>query len=141
MPPLTPQVLTLVPSGGSWLLCCCISAAGTQGYGRALEARVPTPSLIWTLGLSSPIGEVFRARLRQFPSLVNCSTIDWFNEWPTEALESVATMFLNEIPELEASVSVVEGLVGSSGMGKLLGRGRVMTAWFWGGGSGSSRPR
>ncbi|XP_040850525.1 dynein heavy chain 1, axonemal [Ochotona curzoniae] len=59
----------------------------------------------------SPIGEVFRARLRQFPSLVNCSTIDWFNEWPTEALESVATMFLNEIPELEASVSVVEGLI------------------------------
>ena len=25
----------------------------------------------------SPIGEAFRERLRQFPSLVNCCTIDW----------------------------------------------------------------
>lgn len=60
----------------------------------------------------SPIGEVFRARLRQFPSLVNCCTIDWFNEWPAEALESVATMSLNEIPELEATSEVIGGLVG-----------------------------
>ncbi|KAI5937324.1 Dynein heavy chain 1, axonemal [Manis javanica] len=59
----------------------------------------------------SPIGEVFRARLRQFPSLVNCCTIDWFNEWPAEALESVATTFLNEIPELEVTPEVVEGLI------------------------------
>uniref|UniRef100_A0A8C0W387 Dynein axonemal heavy chain 1 n=1 Tax=Castor canadensis TaxID=51338 RepID=A0A8C0W387_CASCN len=59
----------------------------------------------------SPIGEVFRARLRQFPSLVNCCTIDWFNEWPAEALESVATRFLNEIPELECSSEIIEGLI------------------------------
>lgn len=65
--------------------------------------RAPTPS---------PIGEVFRARLRQFPSLVNCCTIDWFNEWPAEALESVAIMFLSEIPELDATPKVIEGLVG-----------------------------
>lgn len=26
----------------------------------------------------SPIGDAFRQRLRQFPSLVNCCTIDWF---------------------------------------------------------------
>jgi dynein heavy chain len=37
----------------------------------------------------SPLGEVFRARLRQFPSLVNCCTIDWFSEWPEEALLGV----------------------------------------------------
>uniref|UniRef100_A0A8D1UYI8 Dynein axonemal heavy chain 1 n=1 Tax=Sus scrofa TaxID=9823 RepID=A0A8D1UYI8_PIG len=59
----------------------------------------------------SPIGEVFRARLRQFPSLVNCCTIDWFNEWPAQALESVATTFLNEIPDLEATPKVTEGLI------------------------------
>ena len=29
-------------------------------------------------------------RCRQFPSLVNCCTIDWFDEWPREALQSVA---------------------------------------------------
>ncbi len=30
----------------------------------------------------SPIGDAFRERLRQFPSLVNCCTIDWFKLWP-----------------------------------------------------------
>jgi dynein heavy chain len=38
----------------------------------------------------SPIGEAFRSRLRMFPSLVNCCTLDWFTEWPDEALQSVA---------------------------------------------------
>uniref|UniRef100_A0A8B9CDG4 Dynein axonemal heavy chain 1 n=1 Tax=Anser brachyrhynchus TaxID=132585 RepID=A0A8B9CDG4_9AVES len=51
----------------------------------------------------SPIGEVFRARLRQFPSLVNCCTIDWFDEWPAEALQCVASSFLQQIPHLGAS--------------------------------------
>ena len=38
----------------------------------------------------SPLGEVFRTRLRKFPSLVNCCTIDWFTAWPAEALINVA---------------------------------------------------
>jgi dynein heavy chain len=38
----------------------------------------------------SPLGEVFRSRLRKFPSLVNCCTIDWFSNWPAEALLNVA---------------------------------------------------
>ena len=38
----------------------------------------------------SPIGEAFRSRLRMFPSLINCCTIDWFSDWPEEALISVA---------------------------------------------------
>uniref|UniRef100_A0A4W6F8M2 Dynein axonemal heavy chain 1 n=1 Tax=Lates calcarifer TaxID=8187 RepID=A0A4W6F8M2_LATCA len=58
----------------------------------------------------SPIGEVFRARLRQFPSLVTCCTIDWFSAWPEEALQAVATSFLNELPELEASPMAMRGL-------------------------------
>ncbi|KAH1168316.1 dynein axonemal heavy chain 1 [Mauremys mutica] len=59
----------------------------------------------------SPIGEVFRARLRQFPSLVNCCTIDWFNEWPSEALQCVASSFLQEIPDLEATSEVIDGMI------------------------------
>lgn len=37
----------------------------------------------------SPLGEIFRSRIRKFPSLVNCCTIDWFMEWPEEALLGV----------------------------------------------------
>lgn len=37
----------------------------------------------------SPIGDAFRIRLRMYPSLVNCCTIDWFEEWPEDALEQV----------------------------------------------------
>jgi len=40
------------------------------------------------------VGDGFRDRLRQFPSLVNCCTIDWFERWPNEALQTVATSFL-----------------------------------------------
>ncbi|KAJ1435246.1 dynein heavy chain, partial [Ochromonadaceae sp. CCMP2298] len=45
----------------------------------------------------SPIGESFRTRLRMFPSLVNCCTIDWFTEWPEEALRSVANFFFEKV--------------------------------------------
>ncbi|KAI9203090.1 dynein heavy chain and region D6 of dynein motor-domain-containing protein [Polychytrium aggregatum] len=51
----------------------------------------------------SPVGEAFRNRLRKFPSLVNCCTIDWFKEWPNDALEMVATKFLRDV-EIDASV-------------------------------------
>ena len=37
----------------------------------------------------SPLGNIFTTRLRMFPSLVNCCTIDWFTEWPDEALIGV----------------------------------------------------
>uniref|UniRef100_A0A8C5T8B7 Dynein axonemal heavy chain 1 n=1 Tax=Malurus cyaneus samueli TaxID=2593467 RepID=A0A8C5T8B7_9PASS len=59
----------------------------------------------------SPIGEVFRARLRQFPSLVNCCTIDWFNEWPAEALQNVASSILGEIPLLGSGNEDFEGMI------------------------------
>jgi len=44
----------------------------------------------------SPLGEVFRNRIRMFPSLVNCCTLDWFTEWPEEALREVATGDMEE---------------------------------------------
>ncbi|XP_046853911.1 dynein axonemal heavy chain 7-like isoform X3 [Xenia sp. Carnegie-2017] len=45
----------------------------------------------------SPIGDAFRNRLRQFPSLINCCTIDWFQPWPEDALAMVATKFLADV--------------------------------------------
>lgn len=45
----------------------------------------------------SPAGDAFRQRLRMFPSLVNCTTIDWFDNWPMEALTSVARSFCADL--------------------------------------------
>ena len=51
----------------------------------------------------SPIGAALRTRILNFPSLVNCTTIDWFSEWPADALQSVADSFLAKV-ELEDEV-------------------------------------
>ncbi|ORX87075.1 hypothetical protein BCR32DRAFT_215666 [Anaeromyces robustus] len=55
----------------------------------------------------SPIGDSFRNRIRKFPSLINCCTIDWFTAWPDDALEMVASSFLKDVdisPEHRISV-------------------------------------
>lgn len=45
----------------------------------------------------SPVGDSLRVRCRQFPSLIDCTTIDWYMPWPRDALLSVANRFLNEV--------------------------------------------
>ncbi|OMJ88621.1 hypothetical protein SteCoe_9401 [Stentor coeruleus] len=46
----------------------------------------------------SPIGDMLRIRMRMFPSLVNCCTIDWVDPWPTDALLSVSRNKLADLP-------------------------------------------
>ena len=48
----------------------------------------------------SPVGSTLRIRGRKFPAIVNCTCIDWFHEWPEEALMSVSMRFIKE----EASI-------------------------------------
>lgn len=45
----------------------------------------------------SPIGSAFRTRLRLYPSLVNCCTIDWYDSWPEDALEMVAHYYMVKV--------------------------------------------
>jgi dynein heavy chain len=45
----------------------------------------------------SPVGEPFRNRIRQYPAFVNCTTIDWFSEWPKDALLEVSERYLEEV--------------------------------------------
>lgn len=42
----------------------------------------------------SPVGDTLRHRCRNFPGLVNNTVIDWFTEWPKEALLEVSTSLL-----------------------------------------------
>uniref|UniRef100_A0A8C3GQJ6 Dynein axonemal heavy chain 7 n=1 Tax=Cairina moschata TaxID=8855 RepID=A0A8C3GQJ6_CAIMO len=53
----------------------------------------------------SPIGDAFRNRLRKFPALVNCCTLDWFQTWPEDALEAVASRFLEDVEMSEETRS------------------------------------
>ncbi|CAB3241075.1 unnamed protein product [Arctia plantaginis] len=48
----------------------------------------------------SPVGSTLRVRSRKFPALTNCTSINWFHEWPQEALVSVAMRFLEELDAL-----------------------------------------
>ncbi|XP_013412698.1 dynein heavy chain 2, axonemal [Lingula anatina] len=45
----------------------------------------------------SPVGEPFRNRIRMYPAFVNCTTIDWFSEWPLDALLEVAGKYLETV--------------------------------------------
>lgn len=60
----------------------------------------------------SPFGDAFRTRLRMFPSLVNCCTIDWFSEWPVDGLKSVASSFFTSVSSLIPffSIELVTGV-------------------------------
>lgn len=52
----------------------------------------------------SPVGTTLRVRARKFPALVNCTSINWFHDWPEDALRSVSLRFLNEIEEVPEEV-------------------------------------
>ncbi|KAI9190103.1 hypothetical protein H9P43_001536 [Blastocladiella emersonii ATCC 22665] len=90
--------------------------------GDASEAGIadPTPAAIYSYFISrvrknlhvvlcmSPIGDAFRNRLRQFSSIVNCCTIDWFHAWPAEALVAVAQ---NSFASVDLEPAVRRGVI------------------------------
>lgn len=43
----------------------------------------------------SPAGGKFRQRCRMNPALINCCTIDWYDNWTDEAMLSVAEVFFS----------------------------------------------
>ncbi|XP_071833092.1 dynein axonemal heavy chain 6-like isoform X4 [Apostichopus japonicus] len=46
---------------------------------------------------TSPAGDAFRQRCRTHPSLVNCCTLDWYDEWSNQAMLRVASVFLSQV--------------------------------------------
>jgi len=59
-------------------------------------------SLIKIVLCFSPVGNTLRVRSRRFPALITCTAINWFYEWPREALESVSYKFLRHLDELSS---------------------------------------
>jgi len=45
----------------------------------------------------SPAGDSLRIRCRNIPGMVSSTSIDWFFNWPEEALVSVAEYFLKDV--------------------------------------------
>lgn len=66
----------------------------------------------------SPVGSTLRVRSRKFPAIINCTQINWFHEWPQEALISVAQRFLQDLEilpfEYKETVARYEKLKSSS---------------------------
>ncbi|CAH1391173.1 unnamed protein product [Nezara viridula] len=48
----------------------------------------------------SPVGSTLRVRARKFPALINATLINWFHEWPQQALISVSMNFLKKLDVL-----------------------------------------
>lgn len=45
----------------------------------------------------SPVGGKFRERCRFHPPIINCTTIDWFNDWSELAMRQVSMSYLESI--------------------------------------------
>lgn len=42
----------------------------------------------------SPVGDSLRVSCRKFPALVDCTTIDWFDEWPASAIQNIGSKLI-----------------------------------------------
>ena len=54
----------------------------------------------------SPVGDLLRIRCRNFPSLVNCCSLDWFDNWPEEALRAVSVQFFEQNSMIQDDVGL-----------------------------------
>lgn len=68
----------------------------------------------------SPVGDAFRERCRMFPGLVNCTTIDWFTEWPGDALFEVAARKLADDSALPAIVGATNADAARAAVARVL---------------------
>lgn len=58
----------------------------------------------------SPAGGKFRQRCRMNPALINCCTIDWYDEWDDDAMLNVAQVFFSNAEFITSEGSDIEAL-------------------------------
>lgn len=58
----------------------------------------------------SPSGEALRNRCRNFPGLVSCTSVDWFQPWSVSALSAVAKVLLQN-EDLQEHGAIIQGQV------------------------------
>ncbi|CAD5118803.1 DgyrCDS7483 [Dimorphilus gyrociliatus] len=58
----------------------------------------------------SPVGEKFRSRSLKFPGLISGCTLNWFQEWPKDALIAVGSQILSDL-EVLGDDKLKDGLV------------------------------
>nr|XP_034180267.1 dynein heavy chain 10, axonemal [Osmia lignaria] len=83
----------------------CRNAAKEAGFGVTKESVwayfVKTSLENLRIALSmSPSGDALRTRCRNYPGLVNSTTIDWIFPWPEQALVAVANVTLRDNPNV-----------------------------------------
>jgi len=73
------------------------------------EGYDDVPDILWNFFLErvrrnlhviltmSPVGNSLRKRSMMFPSIINCTHINYFNEWPQNALQEVALKYLRDV--------------------------------------------
>ncbi|UJR10037.1 hypothetical protein I4U23_014260 [Adineta vaga] len=78
--------------------------------------RIPSNESIWdyfihkcTLNLHiilcmNPNGDLLRNRIRNFPALINNTTVDYFARWPQQALYAVAEHFITRFIEFKTQI-------------------------------------
>ena len=74
----------------------------------------------------SPAGSLFRQRCRMNPSLINCCTIDWYQDWDAAAMLSVAQVYFQGVDfgtTSQTSDSEIEDVTQSESMLNLMVRG------------------
>lgn len=101
------EVPNIFPSDERSAICEAVRPFAKQIYGKAAADMNMTELYAFFIGrvkqnlhialAFSPIGDAFRDRLRKFPALINCCTINWFTAWPSDALIAVAQKFLQDV--------------------------------------------
>lgn len=91
-------ICVVYPSDQACGLVCCRKVPSIQQFDSHVHGgghTFPTArrTNLHVVLCLSPIGDTFRERCRMFPGLINCTTIDWFTEWPADALYEVGWCF------------------------------------------------